>query len=65
MTLQAIMKLAVVNLGKIAATRKEMFLFSFETPEGAVRFANCTGGMLIRGMERGAVHVGVIPPEST
>ncbi len=63
MTTTPLCKLAAVNEGKIAATWREMWLFSFQTEAGAKRFADSTGGMLIRGLERGAVDVAVIPQE--
>lgn len=56
-------KLAAVNEGTIAATRHDMLLFSFPTEANAKRFADTTGGMLIRGLVRGAVDVAVIPQE--
>lgn len=57
----ALMKLAAVHGGTVVATRQEMMLFSFKAPHNAENFANASGGMLIRGLVRGAVDVAVIP----
>lgn len=55
--------LAAIQGGSVAATREEMMLFSFSQEAGALRFATITGGMLIRGLVRGAVDVAVLPRE--
>lgn len=59
MSQQTILTLARVHGGHIEASRLGMLLFSFTQPDQALTFANATDGMLIRGLERGAVDVAV------
>lgn len=47
--------------GTVEARRPGMTLFSFGCKRAAVTFATLTGGMLIRGLMRGAVDVAVVP----
>jgi len=64
MSAQALRTLAAVHGGTIAARHGGMLLFSFGYPHSAETFANTTGGMLIRGLVRGAVDVAVLPQEN-
>ena len=59
MNQKAILNLALVHRGTLSASRKGMLLFSFPDPEHALTFADSTGGMLIKGLERGAVFCAV------
>jgi hypothetical protein len=59
MTKNAVLTLARVHGGKMEAGRIGMLVFSFDEPENALAFADSTGAMLIRGLERGAVFAAV------
>ena len=59
MSQQTILTLARIHGGHIEASRLGMLLFSFVQPEQALSFASATDGMLIRGLERGAVYAAV------
>lgn len=59
MSQTAILTLARLHGGHIEAARPGMLLFSFTHETSAVSFANVSGGMLIRGLVRGAVDVAV------
>lgn len=59
-----IYKLAVANEGSINSTWKDMLVFQFKTREQAARFADVTGGMIVRGLVSGAVDVAIIPKEA-
>lgn len=59
MNQKAILTLALVHGGKLSASRKGMLLFVFADGEKGLTFADSTGGMLIKGMERGSVFCAV------
>jgi hypothetical protein len=59
MSQQAVLTLARIHGGHIEGSRLGMLLFSFTEPEQALAFADSTDGMLIRGLERGAVYAAV------
>lgn len=63
MNQKAILTLALVHGGKLSASRKGMLLFDFPDAEKALVFADSTGGMLIKGLERGAVFCAVRLPD--
>lgn len=63
MSSTAVRTIADLHGGTIAARHHGMWVFSFPSERDATSFANVTGGMLIRGLERGAVDVAVAPQE--
>ena len=58
----ALLTLARVYRGSIIGARPGMLLLSFQDEATSITFANASGGMLIRGLERGAVNVAVQIP---
>lgn len=59
MNQKSILTLALVHGGTLSASRKGMLLFVFADAEKGLTFADSTGGMLIKGMERGSVFCAV------
>lgn len=59
MNQKSILTLALVHDGTLSASRRGMLLFVFADAEKGLVFADSTGGMLIKGMERGSVFCAV------